>query len=133
MAPSDRTLLSVLHGRFAALRSRDFRLLWIGQTISVAGGQMQFWALNWHIYRLTHSTIALGLIGLFRVVPIVLFSLAGGVVADARDRRGILFVTQSIQACIAAGLCFLSATHRITPLGIYSLTALGAAGIAFGN
>lgn len=127
------TILSILHGRFPALRSRDFRLLWIGQTISVAGGQMQFWALNWHIYALTHSPIALGLIGLFRVVPIVLFSLAGGVVADAHDRKKVYFFTQIVLASIAAALCGLTWAHHMTAAGIYALTAVAASALAFAN
>src|SRR5437588_10338153 len=133
MASGDRTLLSILHGRFPALKSRDFRLLWIGQTISVAGGQMQFWALNWHIYALTRSPIALGLIGLFRVVPIVVFSLAGGVIADAHDRRKVFFVSQVILAGIAAALCVLTYANRLHPAGIYTLTAIAASAIAFSN
>jgi len=63
--------------RFPALRSRNFRLLWIGQAISATGTRMQFWAINWQLYALTHSAKALGLLGLFRFVPIVLLSLLG--------------------------------------------------------
>jgi len=68
---------------FSALRHRDFRLLWIGQMISVTGTQMQYVAINWHVYLLTKSPLALGGVGLVRVVPIILCSLLGGVVADA--------------------------------------------------
>ena len=75
------------HSAFAALRHRDFRLLWLGQIVSVTGSQMQFVAINWHVYLLTKSAFALGLVGLFRGVPIILCSLAGGVVADAVDRK----------------------------------------------
>ncbi|MBA2703579.1 MAG: MFS transporter [Blastocatellia bacterium] len=63
------------------MRHRDFRLLWMGQIVSVTGSQMQSVAINWHFYLLTKSALALGLVGLFRGVPIVLCSLAGGVVA----------------------------------------------------
>src|ERR1700694_680936 len=71
---------------FAALRYRDFRLLWFGQLVSMSGTQMQRVAIAWHIYLLTHDPIALGLIGVFRVLPVLIFSLLGGVVADAQDR-----------------------------------------------
>ena len=60
-----------------SLLHRRFRLLWGGLLISVAGTQMQFWALLWHIRELTDQPIALGAIGAARIVPIVLFSLFG--------------------------------------------------------
>jgi hypothetical protein len=60
-----------------ALYHRRFRLLWAGLTISVAGSQMQLWALLWHIRTLTDQPIAIGGIGLARVVPVLVFSLVG--------------------------------------------------------
>ena len=66
---------------FASLRHRDFRLLWMGQIVSVTGSQMQLAAINWHVYLLTRSALALGLVGACRAVPIILCSLVGGVVA----------------------------------------------------
>src|SRR5687767_7405183 len=127
------TILSVLHGRFPALRSRDFRLIWFGQTISVAGGQMQSVALHWHIYILTGDPLALGMIGLVRVIPIVVFSMLGGVVADAHDRRRVLFATQTSLALVAATLAAFTYYGRITPGIIYALTACSAAAMAFNN
>jgi len=126
-------MLEILRGRAPALRSRNFRLLWAGQAISVAGGQMQSVALNWHLYELTGSPVALGAIGLVRVVPIVVFSLLGGAVADAHDRRRVLLLTQTVMASIAATLGLLTQLGRITPAHIYALTALSAATIAFNN
>jgi MFS family permease len=125
------TSLSTLHGRFPALRSRDFRLLWIGQIISQAGSQMQFWAINWHVYALTHSALALGLIGLARVVPIILFSMIGGALADAADRRRVLLVTQSVMMLVAAALGLLTGFHHLSAFLIYALTMVGAAAMAF--
>src|SRR5437867_12446796 len=81
---------------FASLRYRDFRLLWMGQTISVIGSQMQLAAINWHISLLTHSALALGLVGACRAVPIISCSSMGGVVADVVDRRRLMVVTQTI-------------------------------------
>src|SRR5947209_12675858 len=72
---------------FSSLRHRDFRLLWLGQVVSVTGSQMQLATINWHIYLLTRSALALGLVGACRAVPIIICSLAGGVVADVVDRR----------------------------------------------
>ena len=85
---------------FVALRYRDFRLWWFGQLISQSGSAMQTLAINWQISVLTgFNPVALGLVGLSRFIPIVIFSLVGGAVADARDRRKLLIATQSILAC----------------------------------
>ncbi|MCZ7547183.1 MAG: hypothetical protein M5R40_28325 [Anaerolineae bacterium] len=81
--------------RLAALRHRDFRLLWAGETVSVIGAQMQLIAINWHVYALLKGdavvlsvlgqdvaldagALGLGVLGLVRVVPIVVFALVGG-------------------------------------------------------
>lgn len=120
-------------GRFPALRSRNFRLLWFGQGVSAIGTTMQVWAINWQLYELTHSTLALGLIGLFRVIPIVVFSLVGGTVADAWDRRRVMLVTQITLAGVAAALGALTWMHHITAGAMYALTVMGAAATAFDN
>jgi len=62
---------------FSSLRHRDFRLLWGGQVVSVIGSQMQSAAINWHIYLLTGSPLALGIVGACRAIPIIICSLAG--------------------------------------------------------
>lgn len=120
-------------GRFPALRSRNFRLLWYGQGISAVGSMMQVWAINWQLYALTHSALALGLIGLFRVIPIVLFSLLGGTVADAWDRRKVMLATQTTLALTAAALALLTAAHQISGPAIYVLTVVSSAAVAFDN
>src|SRR5437879_11567534 len=81
---------------FSSLRHRDFRLLWIGQIVSVTGSQMQSAAINWHIYLLTGSALSLGVVGACRAIPIICCSLAGGVVADVVDRRRLMITTQSV-------------------------------------
>src|SRR5260221_7442519 len=91
---------------FSSLRHRDFRLLWMGQIVSVTGSQMQMVAINWHIYLLTHSALALGLVGLFRAGPIILCSLLGGVVADVIDRRRLMISTQIVML-ICSGILAL--------------------------
>jgi len=116
---------------FAALRHRDFRLLWLGQIVSVTGSQMQFVAINWHVYLLTKSAFALGLVGLFRGVPIIICSLAGGVVADAIDRKRLMIVTQTIMLTSAALLTAgtLAGFKSVWP--IYLLSAIASAATAF--
>jgi len=92
---------------------------------------MQFVAINWHVYLLTKSAFALGLVGLFRGVPIIVCSLAGGVVADAFDRKRAMIVTQTVMLLTAALLtaATLSGLESVWP--IYLLSALSAAAQAF--
>ena len=116
---------------FAALRHRDFRLLWLGQIVSVTGSQMQFVAINWHVYLLTKSALALGLVGLFRGGPIILCSLIGGVVADAVDRKRLMMATQALMLASAAGLALITLTGLRKVWPIYVLSALASAATAF--
>src|ERR671933_193951 len=87
-----------------ALRHRDFRLLWWGQLVAGTGSQMQLVAINWHVYILTRSPLALGIVGLVRVVPIIACSLVGGVVADAVNRKRLMMMTQAVMLLSAAAL-----------------------------
>jgi MFS family permease len=99
--------------------------------ISIAGSQMQVWAIFWHIRTLTDQPIALGGIGLARIVPVVVFSLIGGAVADVFNRRNILFLTQSAAALVALTLGLLTRLEHITLWHIYLLTAIQAVALAF--
>lgn len=120
-------------GPFAALQYRDFRLLWSGQILSMVGTRMQAAALLWHVYQLTGSEYALGLIGLARVVPLVLFALVGGVVADVLDRRRLMLVCQWIMAVLAAGLGVWSLLGLEVVWPIYLVAGLNAGVTAFEN
>jgi MFS family permease len=130
---STRTDLQPRRAAFPALRHRDFRLLWLAQLVSVTGSQMQNVAINWHVYLLTKSPLALGLVGLVRVVPIVLCSLVGGVVADAIDRKRLMIVTQSVMLVSAAILAGFTASGLDEVWPIYLLTAIASAAVAFDN
>ena len=116
-----------------ALKNRRYFFLWVGLLISIAGSQMQISALFWHIRTLTGTPnpLALGGIGLARILPIIVFSLVSGPVADAFNRRQILFITQSFLALIALALAILTFTGHIALWHIYALTALQAATVAF--
>ncbi len=114
-----------------ALYHRRFRYLWAGLTISAAGTQMQTWALFWQIRTLTDQPIALGGVGLARILPIVVFSLVGGAVADAANRRRLLFATQSVMVLSAATLAWLTFRGHIQLWHIYALTAVQATAVAF--
>ncbi len=124
----------MLHFHLPALRHRNFRLLWIGQLISVSGTMMQTAAILWHVSLLVppdRKGLALGLVGLVRVVPIVAFSLFSGVVADVIDRRRMMLVTQSTMGVLAAILAVLAFQGLRTVWPIYVLAALTSAASAF--
>ena len=114
-----------------ALKHRKFVLLWLGLMISQAGSQMQIWALFWHISTLSSNPIAVSVIGAIRFVPVVLFSLLAGLVADRYNRRKIVFLTQITATLVALALGVLTMTRQITLADIYILTAIQAAAMAF--
>jgi MFS family permease len=121
---------------FVALRYRNYRLLWFGQLASFSGSMMQNAAILWHVSLLVppeHKGLALGLVGLVRVVPIILFSLVGGVVADAFNRRRVMLVTQSAMALVAAALAAITFRGLQVAWPLYALTALTAAAGSFDN
>jgi len=115
----------------SSLKHRRFVYLWLGQLLSIAGTQMQIWALFWHIRELTDKPIALGGVGLARILPVIIFSLIGGAVADSFNRTRIMFFTQSFAALTAIALGWFTQTGQITIWHIYALTALQAIAIAF--
>lgn len=116
---------------FAALRYRDYRLMWLGEFVSQAGTQMQSVTINWHVYILTGSAVALGLTGLMRVIPIIAFSLTGGMFADTHDRKRLLLFTQSAMMLFAAVLGLMTNLGWVSVAIIYLLAALTAAASAF--
>ena len=114
-----------------ALRHRRFVLLWAGLFISIAGSQMQFWTLLWHIRELTDQPIAVSGIGLARFLPILAFALMGGQLPYPSDRRKIMLTTQTVQALVALALGLLTLTGQIRLGWIYLLTAVQAVAISF--
>jgi len=96
---------------FRAFKSRNYRLYFIGQSVSLIGTWMQKTAVSWVIYTLTHSTFMLGLTLFASQFPSFLFSLAGGVVSDRYNRFRVLLSTQvasMIQAVLLTILIFLN-------------------------
>ena len=94
-----------------ALRYRDFRLLLVGYILSYAGTFMQAAGMLWHVSILVpddRRALALGMVGLVRIVPIILFSMISGVAADALNRRTVMLVTQSMMALLAGVLAVLT-------------------------
>ena len=98
-----------------ALRSRDFRIYFAGQLVSVAGTWMQQIAMGWLAYRLTDSALVLGLLGFASQVPILLFGAFGGVWSDRVDRRRLMQWTQSLAMLQALTLALLTWQGWITP------------------
>jgi MFS family permease len=99
--------------------------------ISMAGSMMQAWTLYWHIRQLSDQPIALSGIGVARFLPILAFSLFGGLIADRFNRRKVLFITQFVLTLSAVGLALLTMTGHIQIWHIYLLTALQAAASSF--
>ena len=119
---------------FRALQHRNFRLLWVGQLISHSGSMMQQAAILWHVSLLVppdRRALALGIVGLVRVGPILVFSLLSGVVADAHDRRRLMIGTQLASGAVAVTLAALSFNGLTAVWPVYLLAAFGAAASAF--
>jgi MFS family permease len=94
---------------------------------------MQFWALLWHVRTLTDQPIVLGAIGLTRLLPILGFSLLGGLLADRHDRRKILFFTQLVQTLVAVCLGLLTLLGELQIWHIYLLLTIESVAVAFDN
>ncbi len=92
---------------------------------------MQNAAINWHTYELSGSALALGGLGLARLIPIVAFSLMGGIVADTRNRRHVMLVTQSIMMCGAFVLGIVTWLGIVSIWWIYAVGMVNAAAAAF--
>ena len=119
---------------FAALKHRNFRLLWVGQVISLSGSMMQTAAILWHVSLLAppgRKGLALGMVGLVRFLPIVLFSMVSGVVADVYDRRRVMLITQCTMAVLASVLGVLAWTGLQSVWPIYLLAGLTAVAGSF--
>ena len=113
-------------GPFAAWRHRDYRLLIAGQGIATLGGRLQAVALAYQVYGLHQSPLELGALGLVRLIPTLIFSLGGGVLADRVDRRRLLLLTEPALLCCALALALATYLGWATLWIIYAITALSA-------
>ena len=103
------------HDPYAAFRSRGYRFFTTGNLLSIIGRQMLAVAVEWEIYRRTHSATALGLVGLVFAIPIVGFSLPAGHLADRISRKHIILVSQIFSAITSALLAIVSWQHLSIP------------------
>ncbi|MDA8083530.1 MAG: MFS transporter [Nitrospiraceae bacterium] len=100
--------------RFSALTHRDFRLFLIGQTISLSGTWMQSVAQGWLVYSLTRSPLYLGIVAAAGALPIMLFTLAGGLIADRYPKKKLLLLTQAASIFPALALGILTRMGTVT-------------------
>jgi MFS family permease len=135
--------------RFAALQYRDFRLMWFGDLIATVVSQLNVFAINWQVVQLLKGqsfsfagitlhdealqAAGLGMVGLSRVVPIVIFALISGVLADIYDRRKILMIARGAQGLLLFVLAWLSLTGNLSVGLIYLMTMSIGAVNALGN
>src|SRR3989440_7206763 len=103
------------HDPYAAFRSRGFRFFTTGNLLSILGRQMLAVAVEWEIYRRTHSATALGLVGLVFAIPIVGMSLPAGHLADRISRKNIILVSQIFSSVTSALLALVSWQHLAIP------------------
>ena len=113
-----------LRRTFVALHHRNYRLFFFGQMISQIGTWMQLTAQAWLVLQLTHSALLLGVVSLLQYLPVMIFSLYGGVLADRVPKRTLLLVTQSISLVQAGVMWLLVITGTIQVWHILLLVAL---------
>ena len=114
-----------------ALRSRNYRLFVGGQLVSLIGTWMQMVAQAWLVYRLTQSTLLLGLVGFASQIPVFLLAPLGGVLADRLDRRRVLVAAQSAMMLLALVLAALTLGGVVRIWHIFTLAALLGVANAF--
>jgi MFS family permease len=109
---------------FRALRNRNYRLYFFGQSISLIGTWVTRIASSWLVYRLTDSEFLLGLVTFVGQIPALLLSPIAGVYIDRWNKHRVLVVTQSLAMCQSTALAFLTLTGRITVTDVMVLQLL---------
>jgi len=116
---------------FASLRHRNYRLFFVGNTISVTGTWMQNVAMAWLVLELTGSPVAVGILVLFQFLPFSVLGLFAGVFADRLDPRRLVMMTQAAAMALAAVLAMLTLLGDPEPWQIYALAALRGTVLVF--
>ena len=93
-------------------RNRDYRLLYIGQLVSAFGSMITYVAVPEQIWELTHSSLAVGMLGAVQLVPLLLFALLGGAYADSMDRRKLLLISEALLAVGSLALAINSIVSK---------------------
>jgi MFS family permease len=115
----------------APLKHRDFRVLWLGMTVSLLGDGIFFIAVAWETYSLWNAPGALSIVGIAMTVPTVLFLLIGGVVSDRYDRRLVMIWADTLRAVAVAVLAALVLMHALQFWQLVVLVAVYGIGTAF--
>src|SRR6185437_11629152 len=108
---------------FSSFAVHNFRLYFLGQGISLCGTWMQTIAMSWLVLQLTHSGTKLGLVTAAQFLPILLFGVLGGVIADRFDKRKVLYFTQSMLGILALLLGLLIVNHVVQLWQVYVIAA----------
>ena len=117
----------------SAFTYRDFRVQWSGACTSSVGTWMQIVAQNWLVLSLTHSTFYLGLDAFLQQLPMILFSLIGGVLADRLDLRRTLITSQYVQMATSATLSVLMYFGVVQIWHVLALSFVTGIAQAFGG
>ncbi len=120
------------HDPYAALRLREFQLYCFGRNLSALGDSVQSVVVGWELYQRTSKPLTLGWVGLVQALPIFLFALPAGHIADTHSRKWISILAQATFCICSLLLAALSVTHAPIPL-FYLLLFCSAASRAFGN
>lgn len=112
---------------YAVLRNRNVLLYLIGRFAASMGQQMLTVAVGWELYERTQSSMALGLVGLTQMIPMVLFTLPAGHVADNYNRKKVILITEGLMALASAGLAVVSASKAPVELIYLCLFLAGTA------
>src|SRR5579864_1912650 len=118
---------------FSSLRHRNFRLFFIGQSISNTGNWLTNVALTLLVLRLTGSGVAVGFLAACQYGPILVLAIWGGAVADRSNKRHLLFVTQGLEMAQSAGLAVLAFMPRPPLAGLYALAIAGGILLSLDN
>lgn len=131
--PLTGRLGGTLYKTFYSLRTRNYRLFFIGQTISNTGNWLTNVALTLFVLHLTNSGIAIGFLAACQYGPILLLSAWGGAIADRYDKRRLLFLTQSLEMTQSIALAVLAFLPDPSLAAIYAVAIAGGILLAFDN
>jgi MFS family permease len=124
--PSPRRFGGLLVDTTPLRLDRDYRILWLGQAISLVGRMITLVVLPYQVYVLTGNVLTVGALSLVQLVPILIFALVGGALADAVDRRRLLLLTQTGLALTSLALAVISLSPAPSVLAIFAVAFLAA-------
>ena len=138
MLPSEPTIgvsqqKSFWSRTFVGLRYRNFRLVWLGSVTEHTGEFMEIAAILWLVNELTHSPLWLTVVGSARFIPMIIFPLIGGVVADRMNRRKLLIVSLTVSASLSIFLAVLAATGIVNLTHLIVISLLGGVAMSFNH